>query len=383
MDTIDTYYDLLKHKIVKLVDSLVPYCRRLIRFLALPYAYFFLVDWDECQRARLKVLLDFAYIFFVLKDYPDYYSKFRLWEKERSEWKYYYGSTYNPYQRYRLSQEVQKKEYSIVFEDKYICDKLCAQQNIPIPKFLGFIEPHTNYKSYLYCLLNYYSRLIVKPVRGRGGKNIVHVERTSDNDIFIYDNMNYYSLNDYNLVYPSIIQEYIIQHKDLDWVSSSTNTIRTETMLSKNNQVVVLGAFARFGLNNSFLDNQSAGGLSVGINLNTGKLFNTAKDSKGKLYYTHPDSQIAFYDFKIPYWNQVIELSKQIQLSFPFYKLLGPDIAITEKGPVVIEINGAPDHAGLEMDYGPVLKDEQVWRIFQEYNLLYNKPSQTINRFSS
>ncbi len=135
----------------------------------------------------------------------------------------------------------------------------------------------------------------------------------------------------------------------------------------------------RFGVNANFLDNQYAGGLSIGVNLEKGTLYDFAMNGKGEKFYKHPDSNFEFKAFVIPHWEKVIELSKQIQSRFQYFKLLGPDIAVTNDGPVIIEINATPDHAGLEMDYGPVLKNKRVLEEFKNYDLLINNPSKRIS----
>ena len=55
-----------------------------------------MVNWDECDRNKILVCYDHLYIFFALKYFPDNYTSCRLWEKPRSEWKYYYGRGYDP-----------------------------------------------------------------------------------------------------------------------------------------------------------------------------------------------------------------------------------------------------------------------------------------------
>ena len=357
------------------IQKIVPHLRMVIRFFALPYAYFILMNWKECQASRYQVFKDFIYIFFVLKDFPDYYSVFRFWEKDRSEWKYYYGSIYNPYQRGRLRKEIQKKEYEILFEDKYVCHQLCISANIPVPVFLGYIQPSDDIINYVGNLLENENntKIIIKASRGRGGKDIFLAYKENEK-IIIEGNKKTWLLRDFELENPSIIQRFICQHQALSKISSSINTIRTETILTRGNKVEIIGAFIRFGLDGNFLDNQCAGGLSIGVDVSSGELYKYAMNGKGEIFYSHPNTGEKFDGFKIPFWREVLELSENIQRHFPYYNLLGPDIAITPDGPIVIEINATPDHAGLEMDYGPVLKNKKVWEAFNEYDLLINKP---------
>ncbi len=376
MDIIDKNYSLLLGHGKKVIAALIPHLRMILRFLALPYAYFLLVNWNECKASRYQVFKDFLYIFFILRDFPDYYTVLRLWEKDRKEWAYYYGSMYNPYQRGKLRKHIQKKEYEILFEDKYVTNQICDNTDLPVPRFLGYAEPGEQMSLLVPSLLERSSnnKIIIKASRGRGGKDIFLAYR-KNNEIVLSNNKEEIPLAMFNLEQPSIIQDCIEQHVKLNTISSSINTVRTETLLTQDNKVLFLGAFMRFGVDGMFLDNQCAGGLSIGVNLETGILYDYAANGKGEKFFSHPDSNQPFKDFEVPFWSEILLLSEKIQRFFPYFKLLGPDIAITPDGPVIIEINATPDHAGLEMDYGPVLKNQEVWQAFREYDLFINKPS--------
>jgi hypothetical protein len=378
-NTFDSLYGWIIQHVPRLGQLSTPYLERVFRFLALPYAYFFLVNWKECTVSPWQVFKDFLYIFFILKDYPNYYTVFRFWEKDRSEWKYYYGSNYNPYQKARLRKEVQRKEYQILFDDKYVCHQLCSHANLPLPELIGYLQPTDDFRSIIKKLLadNPNRRLIIKNSRGKGGKNIFLASHLNE-VIRISDGKQNIPLDDFQLKYTSVIQEQITQHPELNRISKSVNTVRIETLLTREKEVILLGAFIRFGLNNHFLDNQCAGGLSVGVDLDNGTLYESAMNSKGEKFYNHPDSGFKFQGYVIPFWKEIVELSKRVQSYFSYYKLVGSDIAVSPQGPVLIEINAIPDHAGLEMDYGPVLKSEKVWKEFKKYDLLINRVSQNL-----
>ncbi|MBT8356519.1 MAG: hypothetical protein KJO61_01995, partial [Deltaproteobacteria bacterium] len=326
----------------------------------------------ECTASRYQVFKDFLYIFFKLKDFPDYYSQFRWWDVDRSEWKYYYGSFYNPLQRGKLRKRVQRKEYEILFADKYVCYQLCQSAKLPTPDIFAYIKPDDNYRSSIDTYTRQHRKVIIKSTSGSGGKDIF-LAFLHKGKIIISDGDNLVDLNIFKLTHESILQKYVIQHDSMSQVSNSVNTIRIETMLTLENDVLLLGAFLRFGLDAAITDNQCCGGLSIGVDIPSGRLKEYALNGRGEKFFAHPNSNFRFEAFKIPFWDEVVELSKQIQFSFPYYKILGPDIAITPNGPIIIEINGNPDHAGLEMDYGPTLKDPRIRKEFHRYDLLINK----------
>lgn len=373
---VEKTYFMITQSLKQISSDVAPYCRRFLRFIALPYCYFITVNWDECKNSRYQVVKDLLYIFFKLKYYPDNYSRCRLWEKNRRQWHYYYGSIYDAYQRGRLRKEVQRKEYKIIFEDKNICYQLCKAANLPLPQQYDFVDPTSDYKSLFKSIAEGKpkKRLIIKPIRGKGGKDITLAYK-DNNEIVIQCNERKILLDEFSLAHPSVIQECIEQHEALCKISQSVNTVRIVTFLTKEKNVIVIGAYMRFGIDNAYVDNVSSGGISVGIDIEKGVLQKVAYDQKSRQYYSHPTTQFIFKEFRIPYWSEVIDLAKKIQYFFFYYKFLGNDIAITPHGPVIIEINGEHDNVGLEQKCGPILANEKVRNEFMKYDLLINKLS--------
>lgn len=354
-----------------LVRSVTPHLRMFLRFLALPYCFFFLINWQECKKSKLRVCGDLLYIFFVLKYYPYNYSLCRLWEKPRADWALYYGSIYEPYQQARLSRDVQREAYKIIFDDKEVCHQICKSLDLPLPRQVGILDPESSYTRDLEKFLDDHpdNDLIIKPVRGAGGKDIILASRDEKGDR-INDGKSVYGTEDFPLRHRSVVQVYLEQHPGLNFGSKSFNTIRIVTLLTKKNEILVLGAFMRFGLGESYLDNISAGGVKVGIDLEKGLLNNVAHDFSSRVYSRIPGSNVEFAGAKIPYWQDVLRLAKKGQKCFGYYRLLGFDIGITPTGPVLVEINPSHDNIGLEQATGPLLAKAKIRKAFAEYGLL-------------
>lgn len=354
--------------------SFVPYFRRILRFVALPYCYLFLINWNECTKSKVGVIGDLFYIFFVFKYFPDNYSKCRLWEKDRSEWKYYYGSNYEPYQRRNLRVEIQKKEYDIIFNNKYICFRMCKVEGLPLPEQYGYFNNKINLILKIKVLLsaNPNEKLILKPVEGRAGKNIKLIWKHNDSFVF-RDEHESGNVEDIRLEGVYVLQSYVTQHPDMSSIfDKSVNTVRIVTFLTDNNDVIVVGAFARFGVGNNFVDNTSRGGVGVGIHLDNGVLMDCGYDFNSKAHYEHPNTNVRFYGFQIPKWSEVVDLAIMTQKAFPYFRLLGHDIAITIDGPIIIELNSSYDNVGLESKCGPLLKNKSLLEEYDRNMLLVN-----------
>ena len=370
----------MRDSIAKSRTLATPILRRGIRLVALPYLYAYGIDWNACDRSRLKVLSDLLYIFFRLKYYPDNYFLCKLWSKQRGEWPYYYGSIYDPYQRYKLEKHIYSRENIVLFENKLVCYDLCKAAGFPLPRQFGILYPEDDYRGQLaeIFLADEVDKLIIKAFDGMGGKGVAVVTRSQDG-VVVRKNSCECPLDGFTLNYPVVVQEYVRQHHSLAEFSSSTNTIRVATLLKKDkSDVIIVGAFIRFGVGSSNVDNLSSGGVAVGVDVATGRLYDDALDFRGKTFSRHPSSDTEFKGFVIPQWDEVVRLATRVQSHFSYHRLFGLDICVTDSGPVIIEINAVQDIVALEMTYGPILKSREVLDEFKRYDILINNESRSL-----
>lgn len=357
-----------------------PFLRRGLRFMALPYLYIYGIDWSACDRSKLKVMYDLLYIFFRLKYYPDNYFLCRLWTRGKEEWPYYYGSIYDPYQRYKLEQHIYFRENIVLFENKLVCYELCKAAGFPLPEQFCILYPEDDYRGRLNEILNCeeVEKLIIKPFDGMGGKGIAVVTRRGDIS-YVRKGNRECALDGFILNHPVVVQKYVRQHQALAAFSSSTNTIRVATLLKKDDSgVIIMGAFVRFGVGNSNVDNLSSGGVAVGVDIETGVIHDNAFDFRGQSFSHHPSSGIEFKGFIIPRWHDVVELATRVQKHFSYHKIFGLDICVTDDGPIIIEINAVQDLVALEMTYGPILTRRDVLDEFKMYDILINDQSRSL-----
>ena len=57
--------------------------------------------------------------------------------------------------------------------------------------------------------------------------------------------------------------------------------------------------------------------------------------------------------FKVPYFKEAVELTKEIVSTLRFEGLLGWDVAISENGPEIIELNANPGSILYQAAYAP------------------------------
>ena len=352
------------------------YYDRMRQFFALPGCYHRIRSSKDCNRSRIGLALDLLSLFFTYKTFPDNYGPCRLWELNKDDWRFFYGSNYSPHQLARLRNRVQPAEYRILFNDKFLCVLLCKALGIRTPITYGTIDPRQDYRSQLKSWFRTSSAqaLIIKPLFGEVGRGIVLATR-ADDEIIINSQGTSMPLHAYFLAGKSIVQEVLRQDSQMAVFSPfSVNTIRMTTMLTPQGNVININSFLRFGLGESFVDNVGSGGLAVGIDYQTGRLKRYAHGKKWERYAAHPTTGVVFENFVIPEWNRICDFAAVVQNHFSFFRLLGLDIALDQNGePVVIEINSAPDLAALEQISGPLLKNEPVLQAFGDYGLLVNR----------
>jgi hypothetical protein len=362
--------------------AVVPFVRRFLRFCALPYCFFGQIDWDQCAAPKLRVAYDLLYIFFRLKYYPDNYSLCRLWEVPRSQWHLYYGSMYEPYQRRQLQKEVQLPEYQVLFADKEVCQRLCVSLDLPVPRLLGVLgaqeDPSARIREAVQKTVD--GRLVIKPVRGAGGRSVIVVEADGD-ELVAISRAHRGPVPTVPIGERCVLQEAVTQHADLAAMYPlSLNTIRVQTLLKRNQEVIILGSAIRFGRNGSRVDNMSAGGIGVGVDVDTGQLKQTGRDFDSREYDRHPETGLTFKGYQVPYWPETLAVVERAQKSFTYFRLVGFDIAVTPTGPLIIEINPWSDNVFVEECYGPILARAQTVLAFDEYDLLINAPTRHLAR---
>lgn len=208
-----------------------------------------------------------------------------------------------------------------------------------------------------------YKEIVIKPtIDTGGGKDVTFI--TSENQMEIRkklkDKMN-------KLKKDYIIQEGLLQHKDLKQITpESINTIRTVSFFH-NDKVIILNSVFRMGINGSRVDNGTLGGIYCKIN-NDGSLGEKAFDVKGKVYNIHPQG-FAFSKGRIPNYDAIKSVIITEHEKLPYFKIISWDFSVNEEGhPVMIELN--LQWQGIDINqvcHGPLfgdLTDEVLSEVF-------------------
>lgn len=132
--------------------------------------------------------------------------------------------------------------------------------------------------------------------------------------------------------------------------ASSVNTVRFMTLLYPNGEAKIIATFIKIGRAGSCVDNAGSGGnVDVCIDVETGEIkYAIQYDGWRKIteIEKHPDSGTQLNGVVIKNWEQIKAEVIRFQQAMPWCKAAGWDIAITDKGPLVIEVNDFWDRTG-------------------------------------
>jgi hypothetical protein len=257
-----------------------------------------------------------------------------------------------PYYYFNIYWEKRNRQLNeTLYQSKIYQQQLFAEYNIPSVEVIATVKNNFIYNSegapitIIDLIAKYLEKdddaLFCKPEYGRGGAGIIHISQRNDEvllnnkPVSIEKIMSFFR-NDRRYV----IQERFIQSEAMARINtSSVNTLRIYTQL-KDDRVVLPACILRMGVNNSFVDNLSQGGLMNLINVDDGSLSDYAKIKlEDKKYFEHPDSKYIFKNSNIDNWQEIKSQIIKYSYLFSECKDLGWDVAIGEKGIKVLEIN--------------------------------------------
>jgi hypothetical protein len=151
--------------------------------------------------------------------------------------------------------------------------------------------------------------------------------------------------------YPLLFEQRVNQSDQFnEFNPSSVNTVRFMTTLMPDGEARVIATFLKIGRAGAFVDNAGGGGnVDTGVDVATGEIygaieFNGFRRTKDIDY--HPDTGARLNGVRIKDWKQICDSLCDFQQRFPFLKAVGWDVAITDNGPVIIEVNDAWDTTG-------------------------------------
>lgn len=177
---------------------------------------------------------------------------------------------------------------------------------------------------------------VFKPLRDSCGNGIRKIELSKETDLKkLYNRL----CEDGG----GMADELIRQDKNLEkFHPQSANTVRLITLRDRLGKDHFVQSLFRMGQSGSFVDNNS-GAIRARVDESNGYVFTCGFDSYGREYILHPDSKEVIPGFRIPAWEELLNLAGKVMDDISSYaRFIGFDLALTENGWTVIEINPFP-----------------------------------------
>ncbi len=173
--------------------------------------------------------------------------------------------------------------------------------------------------------------VIAKPVDGEGGQGVERYQLTQD------PRAAYAAMCAKGQM---MVEDLLAQHPALAALyPDSVNTLRIFTFY-RDGQAHFLQAILKIG-NCGIADNFSAGGMYTFLDEN-GTVIVPAIDRADRLYERHPRTGMRILGFQVPFFAEARAMGEQAAALVPQIGYVGWDIAITPKGPAMIEGNCFP-----------------------------------------
>ena len=282
---------------------------------------------QRCGKNTLAALVDMTVCGFRYQaGYMDYlvFEFYRLNSRQRATYitrgkNNAYVHKLNPHQYWHLLED--KVEFLQRFDGLHGRDWIDLRQTDEAG-FLDFIRRHPKF--------------VGKPVSGTCGRGIEFFEISPESRV----EGLYQMLRSAGQV---LVEELIVQHPMVNHIYPlSVNTLRLVT-IRVGEQVHLVFSCMRIG-NGKRVDNLNSGGMAVLLDLEKGELCSPGADKDGKAYFQHPMTGTDLIGAPVPFCHEARQLVTEAALRVPELGYIGWDVAVTEKGPILVEANQFPGH---------------------------------------
>lgn len=262
-------------------------------------------------------------------DYDEYFM-FRLYKKDEEARKEFIPDYEHNFYHIKLNSAFDgpifhdKWNSYLKYQKYYKRDVLLVDRDIQklTAAISGFLKKHSSF--------------IFKPIYGGSGEGvkIFKTEECGGVDGIIKSLTKIRETNPF----PFIIEEIVTQDDRIKILHpDSLNTCRITT-INCGNEIKVIHPVLRVGQGKSIVDNAGAGGIVCGIDMDTYKICATM-DELGNIYDKHPDTGVDFIGFEVPEFAKALEMARELARIVPTTRYVGWDLALSDKGWVLIEAN--------------------------------------------
>ena len=259
--------------------------------------------------------------------------------------------------------------WQATYSNKLLFHTIMKGADLPIPKIKALVHVLWTFpdamsvtnsielKQFLLNPNNY--PLFAKPIFGSHGLGAIAAKGIEGNVIHLCDNTTMH-IDDLIDSYPFgrgyIIQE-LLQPKQRFTDSSNIYTSRLLILNTTQGPVLHRGS-VKISTGSNIADNfWLPGNILCAVDINTGLITRVIERGSYGLVYD-PEYSTNLVGNNIEDWHKAVRLGIQAAAYFPGIRLQSWDIAMTDKGPVILELNGAGDFNLLQLGQRVGVYDE-------------------------
>ena len=285
------------------------------------------------------------------------------WEDYISDFEYKWLRHINPYYKTWMEDKITVKyianRYNQYFPEYYY-HVICKNGEMNIIPLMDCPEGYGPELASIINLVKEKKVMAFKPDEGSHGNGFFRCDY-EDGEFFI----NYEKATEQDVIdrlsqndSAYIITEYIQMHPQLKEIySGSVNTLRVIVFKRDGIHPEIGNAYMRIGTSKTgAIDNMAAGGMFAAIDINTGR-YGGAKifvDGDIRDCERHPDTNVLI-EGTIPNWELTKKLVLEIASEIQELEWFGFDLAVTEDGIKIPEINRSPDYPKIEKYNRPTI----------------------------
>lgn len=320
---------------------------------------------DPERKSIPKMAMEYASCWIDKGERPGYYFRHFLYRKSYENVRTYLGRE----EFRRIRRHVRRRGKVRILDNKIIFHRYFSEvPGVCLPRYLGHSENgafhgHNGETQPFwdrYAVETQIKRLVedasaqgstsffAKPSTGSHGRGVMRITAET------LSRVDWEELSRVDMIFQATVD----QHPDLAVVFPDTlNTMRITTYRPPGENAVVGSAWIRFGRRGTSPDNASIGGMFMGADTRMGididrgitvGLGQTQFDYGGQLYSRHPDTNYELMGVRIPDFEDATEMAMTAANAID-YPIVGWDVAISKKGPVLIEGNAGSVYHSDEM----------------------------------
>lgn len=223
-------------------------------------------------------------------------------------------------------------------ENDFFDDKGKFNENFKEFKNIDCLDLRKDGIEKLEVFLKKHQNFFVKEAKSCGGVGVKYIDQKF---LASYDLKSFYNYLLQKKFY--IVEEKISQHKHLDKLSvNSLNSLRVVTVKAIDGSISAPFVVSKVSISEAYVDNASSGGAYTLLN-DKGEVYASYHSFLPilKFYDKNPITNFNYIGFKFPYYQEAIEMCLKAASRCKNH-YIGWDVAISEKGPILIEANTAP-----------------------------------------